>query len=82
MPVFVFFGSLYRSFISLEQMKKRARLPFVGWCMINTESKNHIPICKIERGIASNTKISTSAGPARIIVYSASIYVFSKWQIS
>ena len=38
-----------------QKKKKKASLPFVAWYMINTLSKNHIPICNvdlIERGMA------------------------------
>ena len=42
------------SVISLEQKinKNGAGFPFVGWCMMNTASKNHIKILKIEWGTA------------------------------
>ena len=42
--------------VSLERKKAwgrgRADFPFVGWCVINTVSKNHIQTHKIDRGIA------------------------------
>ena len=50
-----FSGWLYQVHFSLSK-KGSAGLPFVGWCMINTVSKNliknHIQIRKTERGIA------------------------------
>ena len=51
---FVFFRIVV-SVISLKQntKQKRACFPFVGWCMINTVSKNHIQIRSIERGVAN-----------------------------
>ena len=51
MAAFVFFGSLYRSYLS-NKKKIKAGIEFVGWCMINTVRKNNIPICNIERGMA------------------------------
>ena len=52
MVAVVLFGSLYRSYLEQNKTKNGAGFPFVGWCMINTVSKNHIKIRKIERGIA------------------------------
>ena len=53
MVAFVFFRIL-SSVISLEQKlnKNGEGFQFVVWCMINTVSKKHIKIRKIERGIA------------------------------
>ena len=49
---FVFF-QVFASVISLEPKKKGgAGFPFAGWCIINTASKIHIQICKIEWGVA------------------------------
>ena len=33
--------------------EKKAGFPFIGWCMINTASKNHTQIRKIEQGMAN-----------------------------
>ena len=53
-PLLYFFGSVNRSYLSIKkEEKKKASFPFVAWCMINTVSKNHIPICNIERGVAN-----------------------------
>ena len=68
MVAVVLFGSLYRSYLEQNKTKNGAGFPFVGWCMINTVSKNHIKIRKIERGIAKQRlcqHVSTLAGPAR-----------------
>ena len=48
-----FFGSLYRSYLSKKKVTKKASFPFVGRCMTNTLSSNHVPTRNIERGVAN-----------------------------
>ena len=53
MVAFVFFRILVSViFVQQKIHKNGAGFPFVGWCMMNTASKNHIKIRKIERGRA------------------------------
>ena len=57
MAAFVFFESLYRSFLTKKDAKKKktgtAGFRFVGSFMINLVSKHHTQIRKIERGMAN-----------------------------
>ena len=44
-----------------------ADFPLVGWCMINTVSRNHVEMRKVARGIAKQRLCHTTfAGPARM----------------
>ena len=48
---------LFRVIVSIKPLEQKkegvgAGFPFVGWCMINIVSKNHIQTRKIQRGIA------------------------------
>ena len=61
-PFLYFFGSFYRSYP--PNKLKKGKFPFVGRCMINTVSNNHVPYAVLIGATPIKQKISTLVGPA------------------